>query len=363
MFPLAKFSLAKLGLPISVILVSAILACLAACELRAETSAPRPRAAKIANEQIERWVAQLDDNHFDRRQRAQQQLARAGKPALRAVATAAASGSLESSTRAINILLQWSEAKEQDLQLVALVQLAALTNRPRESAMAARLLADAREQAALKTITKLGGRVTNLDGYGNLQIEINKDWKGGNEGMQLLAEVRHAKRIRLRVAPITDPGLEPLAELAQVQILEIHGTKISKEALKKIKRQLPNTIIDFRNGAMLGIRGNPNDTVKGSVVVMDVVTQGAADKAGIVPGDRITKFNGETLEDFTALTDRIATYQAGDTVQLTLLRKNKMQTVQVTFGLWGSTDNNRLVGQKVRSVQQMPLQGLPIPAR
>jgi len=376
MFSLAKcchtLGLRFFAIVFFAIVVFAVMACCAASRLCAETAesdqpdqpvAIAPPAEEIEQREIEQWTVQLDDDRFDVRQRAQQQLEQAGQPAIAAVAEVAQTGSLESSTRAINILLQWSESKVYGLRFAALENLARLTHRPRESAMAMRLLADVREQAALETIAKLGGRVTQLGGYSNLLIEIDKNWKGGNEGMKHLADVHHAIKVTLRVAPITDVGLESLANMTQVRVLEIHGTKISEEALKKIKQQLPTTMIDFRDGPMLGIFGDPRDMIKGSVAVNNVVKNGAANKAGIVPGDRITEINGEKLDDFTALTTRIATYQAGDTVTLTLLRKGKPLTVKVTFDLWGSTDNNNLVLQNGRNIQQMPLQGLPLQER
>jgi len=356
--PVAMSPIANRNFTLGLLLL-AVLAKFAVNPVRAEPAEPGPPTANITAEPIELWAIQLDDNRFDIRQRAQQQLEQLGKPALARVAAVAKRGTLESSTRAINILLHWSEVREQDLRLAALEELASMTNRPRESAMAMRLLAEVREQAALEAITHLGGKVTNLGGYGNLQIEIDKNWKGGNEGLKHLADVRHAKKIIFRVAPITDSGFEHLAKLAQVKVLEIYGTQISSGVLKKIKQQLPNTVINFRDGAMLGILGNPNDTIQGSVAVTNVVKNGAADKAGIVPGDRIAELNGEKLEDFTALTERIATYEAGDTVTLTILRKGKPQTVQVTFDLWGSTDNNKLVHPKVPSIHRLPMPGLP----
>ncbi len=342
------------------LLLFVFFACFATSELLAESPASDPIVTSIPPAKIEQWTLQLDDDSYDIRQRAQQQLEQAGKPAILAVATVANAGSLESSTRAINILLQWSESSEADLRFAALEKLANLPNRPRESTMATRLLANFREQEAIKAIKKLGGRISQDRGLHNLQIEIDNEWKGGDEGMRLLADVHHALKIRVRVAPITDLGLELLGNVSQVRLIEIQGTKISDPVLNSIKQKLPNATIDVRNGPMLGIHGNENDTNQDSVGVYDVVVNGAAHKAGIRPGDRIAKLEGEKLTDFKSLTTRIAKHKPGDTVEMTLLRKNKPLTVTVTFDQWGANDNTKLLNRQKLKVQQLPLHGQPI---
>jgi len=299
---------------------------------QAEEPAATQAGSVIAPEQpkqIVQWVTQLDDDRFDTRQRAQQQLEQAGQAALEAVAAIAQTGSLESSTRAINILLKWSESPQQDLRLAALEKLANLPDRPRESAMAARLLADAREAAAIEALTRLGARVERdqqIRSIANLQVVIGPQWQGGNAGLQHLADVPSATTVSLHAAPLGDSAVDYLGKLSQVRRIELYGTKFSPEALAKLRQQLPRTEVVERGGAKLGIGGN----------VQSVVPNSAAAKAGIKPGDRITEFNGEKVANFEALTERIAKQQPGDTVTLTVLRNNQSREVQVTFDQWGS---------------------------
>ncbi len=330
MFPIAKCC-QKFGL-----LFLAVLACSVASELIAET----PATSSPAVELIEQWANQLDDDRFDMRQRAQQQLEQAGELALAAVTVVAKSGSLESSTRAINILLQWSEAKERDLQIAALEELAGLTNRPRESAMATRLLAEAGERTALETLVKLGANVkrdVQILGNGNLQVVIGPQWQGGNEGLQHLAKVPHTTTLSLHVAPLDSSAVDHLVKLPQVRRVELYGTKFSPEAVAKLKRQLSGAEVVERGPAMLGIRGN----------VESVVPNSAAHKAGIRRGDLITEFNGEKVADFDALTQRIAKQKAGDTVTLTVQRNTQTLQVKVTFDQWGTETNSEAKQQQL----------------
>lgn len=310
------------------LLLFAVLASSVASELFAEP----PPTNSPAVEQIEQWAAQLDDDRFDIRQRAQQQLEQAGEPALTAVAEVAKSGSLESSTRAINILLQWTEAKAHGLRLASLEKLSILTNRPRESSMAKRLLAEVRAQAALDALIALGAKgITHS--VNNVQVILGPQWKGGYEGLKHLADIPHASWISLHDAPLSDPVLAHIAALPGVQRVEIYGTEISPAAIEKFKKQAPSVVVDVRVGAYLGV-GSRN--VQGSIT--EVKPNSAAEKAGIKLGDRITEFDGEKVVDFKELTDKIRKHKPGDTVTLTLLRNNQPRKVKVTFGDWGKSD-------------------------
>ena len=324
------------------LLVYVVLACLAASGSGAESQP----AARIAPAQIAQWATELDDDRFDVRQRAQRQLEQAGPPALEAVAKVAETGSLESATRAVNILSQWSESKEVGQRLAALEGLANLTNRPRESARATRLLAAVREQTARTMLLKLGAKIdrdVQIPGNGHLQVVIGPGWRGGNEGLRHLANMPHATTISLHVAPLDDSAVDYLVKAPRVRRVELYGTNFSPEAVAKLGRQLPGAEVVERGGAMLGIRGNVESVVKGS----------AAHKAGIRARDLITEFNGEKVADFEALTDRIAKKKPGDTVTLTILRNKQTKQVQVTFDQWG-TKPNIVVKQRQVVPRQLP---------
>ena len=283
---------------------------------------------------IDRWIEQLDDDRYDIREIAQQQLAAAGKPSLEAVAEVARSGALESSTRAINIFLSWSESKDHDLKIAALEQLVTLANHPREALAAANLLSHAHEQAALADIVAMGGHHRPADGLSRngqqrLQIVFDSQWKGGNAGLDRLAEVPRASLVSFYLAPVEDEGLVRLTQMPNIQRVELYGTRVSTETIKLLKRRIPD--VEVRSGAQLGIQGTPHGGVPR---VANMVKGGAAEKAGLELGDAITEINGENMEDFSALTRRIAQFHPGDTAELTLVRQGKILNKKVTFDRW-----------------------------
>jgi serine protease Do len=73
-----------------------------------------------------------------------------------------------------------------------------------------------------------------------------------------------------------------------------------------------------------------NSVPEGALVV-EVVADSAASKAGLEPGDIITKFAGQTLTEDSNLGALINQQKLGDTVDLTYWREGSEQQVKVTF--------------------------------
>lgn len=318
-------------------------------------SAQSPAATPPAPEKIAEWVAQLDDDHFAIRETAQQQLASAGAPALAKIGEAAAGGSLESSTRAVNVLMAWAQSADAELNLGALEQLAALKNRPAESAMAADKLADVRELAAIKAIVDQGGQV-NIDqqvGAFNgvsqsLQVVIGLKWKGGLDGLSRLKDVRRASTVSFHSSTLGEEVVDAMPSMPQLLRIEFYGVEVSPESLEKLKKQAPNAMVEMRSGARLGIvgmhaiMGAPAPVVPGvtGAPVKDVLPGSCAAKAGIQPGDVITEFKGQKVDDFPHLTSQIAKCQPDDKVELKVLRQTPGQPAKtidmtVVFDRWG----------------------------
>jgi S1-C subfamily serine protease len=63
-----------------------------------------------------------------------------------------------------------------------------------------------------------------------------------------------------------------------------------------------------------------------------VVAGSPAAKAGLQPGDTITKINGRSIADSDAFISVISTYKPGDTVTMTVRHDGKLSNVKVTLG-------------------------------
>jgi Do/DeqQ family serine protease len=108
-------------------------------------------------------------------------------------------------------------------------------------------------------------------------------------------------------------------------------------------KSLVDQIIEFgevRRG-LLGVTGQDIDSglseamnlkVSKGAFVLEVSADSAAENSGIQAGDIITEMNGKEIDSFQELRAKIASTGAGSEVQLTLLRKGKRKTVEVTLG-------------------------------
>lgn len=311
----------------------------------AESAAPNFTPADP--ELLARLVRELDDDRYGVRESAQKQLAALGGGAVGAVAEAAAKGSLESSTRAVNVLLGWADSHDRQLSLAALQKLASLENRPTEAAMADERLAEVRELAAVDAIRKLGGRfdydrIYSLGGAQRaVQVVLGPQWKGGAEGLRHLKDVRSATTLSLWSTPVDDAAVDHLSQLDQLKRIEFYGCEsMSRAAMDRVNEKLPQVQVDIRpGGARLGVAG---------INCQQVLPDSAAEKAGLKEGDRIVAFAGEEIDQLAAqqiqfeqLTKLIAKCKPGDTKPITVERMNPQTgavekiELSVTFDRWG----------------------------
>ncbi|MFJ3226839.1 S1C family serine protease [Streptomyces sp. NPDC086783] len=87
--------------------------------------------------------------------------------------------------------------------------------------------------------------------------------------------------------------------------------------------------------AALGITGRTvvDDGYRAAgVAVVEVQRRGAADRAGIEPGDIITRFGRTDIGTITSLTEALAAEKPGDRVPVTYTRSGDEKTVDVTLG-------------------------------
>jgi serine protease Do len=73
-------------------------------------------------------------------------------------------------------------------------------------------------------------------------------------------------------------------------------------------------------------------TAPQGVIITEVVTGGAADNAGLSPGDVIVTFNGVVVQDSENLRDLVRKHRAGDVVQLAVLHRGKAYKLRLTLG-------------------------------
>ncbi len=155
---------------------------------------------------------------------------------------------------------------------------------------------------------------------------IDRNWTGGDEGIEELAQLQGTTVLTLQNAPLTDAALKHLTKIEELASLQIVGGKFSPQALLDFHRSQPQIAVSARSNAWMGVNasGTPCQVER-------VVEASAAAKAGIQEGDVIVSVDGLAIEEFTELSLVLCSRDANDTVRLEIRRGNKTIFVPVTL--------------------------------
>ena len=290
-------------------------------------------AEKVSAETIAKWIEQLDSNTYIERERATIGLEHIGIAAIEALAKAADGNRLEVATRAVRVLLKYSEHDDAKLSQAALESIATLKNRPVESAAAQAMLGALRKERALAEVLRLGGTKDEdravFDGFGpGRHLKIGPGWKGGDAGFEQVGHLQALLTLNIHATPITDKALAHLKDLKSLVDIKLYGTNVTVEGVESLKNALPHVDIQ-QHRVFLGVKGR---SLLKITKISEVVPGSTAEKAGIQPGDVITKFGGQIVTDFQSLTNHIASHKPGDTVVVELIRNDQAITKEITFG-------------------------------
>jgi serine protease Do len=109
-----------------------------------------------------------------------------------------------------------------------------------------------------------------------------------------------------------------------------------------LNRLIKKEVVDDVNKGYIGITGRTVNQeeievlkYKKGVFVVEVLDDGGAKAAGILPGDIITKVNKEKVSTIEGLISLLGSYKQGETVEVTLYRNSegelKKKTIKVTL--------------------------------
>ncbi len=309
---------------------------LIADDVAADDLAADGEAAETPQEaDIRAWIANLDSDRFLVRERATTKLSQVGIPAFEMLATAADGDKLEAATRAIRVLLMYCEHGDKDLAFAALERVAALRNRPAESAAAASLLVEMRASRARVAIRKLGGEfktgnVVNVRGQ-HLPLKLSDAWKGGDDGMRHVKDLYWLAQLSIFTDTVTDAGIDALHGLPSLRRIELYGAAVTTEGVAKLRKRLPHVAVEVRSRAQLGISCHDHAQ---RAEILTVQPKSAASAAGLRKDDIITAFNEKPVGNFKGLTAMIAVCQPGEKVRLQILRDGHSIVKEATLGTW-----------------------------
>jgi serine protease Do len=138
---------------------------------------------------------------------------------------------------------------------------------------------------------------------------------------------------------------------------------IPEEIAKSIKTD------NFKNNSGDNSGDNPGDNPKNNTkgaFVIEVVKNGPAEKAGILPSDVIVKFNDEEITGMKILPKIVSRYQAGKLAKITILRHGEIKNLTVKIGKMQNAEEetqnpkNLKKRQKIKPVISISILGLDL---
>lgn len=354
-------------------------------------ASPAPKAnAAATTEQVRKWVTDLNSERFFDREVATDNLIAAGAVAIAPVAEAVASNNLEVTRRGIHILQELALSVDRNTEAAAhsalkkIAESSGAATARRAAATLAKLNA-IRHERALGELKRLGANIGNVSSHFGIpmvqrrSIEVGEDWRGEDkdlarlgwlydvdelifqgplvsdewlkhaakvtglqnltikraeitdEGIKHLGAIKELKTLTLMYLPITDQSVQTLKELEGFTVMKIYGCRVTPAGVNVLKQALPTTDLDYRRGGFLGIQCHPDQQ---RCVVIRIVANSAAQKAGLIVNDVIYEYEGKRVGNFKSLTALISENRPGDKVTMKILRNEQKLTKELTLGEW-----------------------------
>ncbi len=155
------------------------------------------------------------------------------------------------------------------------------------------------------------GRRAAFMGQPLLQINLDRNWKGGDRGIQLL------KRIA-SIANIGNIGNGPGD--ARIGLYLIDGHALSEDQTAELRSAFGDARVVRRGRVCLGITGHPFASDTTGCRVGEVRAGTSADDAGLQPEDVILSVDGTAIRDFEHLVELLRKYDVGDKVTMSIRR-------------------------------------------
>jgi hypothetical protein len=145
-----------------------------------------------------------------------------------------------------------------------------------------------------------------------------------------LSQLERLRALRLQFIPLGDEMVPYLEKCDRLIKLVVISRNISAEGEQRLKDRF-NDGAECLRGAMLGVQASQAEPWS----ITKVVAGSAAEKAGLITGDRIVKYNGTPIATFPELKALITKSEPGDTATVDVERP-AVGTLQlkIVFGEW-----------------------------
>lgn len=144
-----------------------------------------------------------------------------------------------------------------------------------------------------------------------------------SEDLKVLHSLDRLEGLEILYTPIDDKAIEILGNLPFCSRMRLFGTQISEDGAEKLKNQLEGSDVTFGLGGFLGIGSNQD-----GLVISHITAGSGAENAGLRVQDRILSIQGKKLERFLELRAELAKYPPGAVVKVEFERMNPIDAFE-----------------------------------
>lgn len=191
------------------------------------------------------------------------------------------------------------------------------------------------------------------DGIAFREALIDQDWKGGDEGLALFADLPEVKALRLEETALSNRGMEILARSTKLAELHVKKVDVSLAALESVRKAQPQCVIYAVGSSMLGINADPQTS---PCILTSVFYNSGAYEAGLAEGDEITHIDGREIKGFSDVTISVYHRQPGESLKVNYLRGGKPLVAEVKL------KPREILAQAPPGIEAPPLPPIVLPA-
>ncbi len=275
-------------------------------------------------DKAEQLAVDLKHQDFAVRESATRKLPSLGPSAIAPVTEIALQDNLEAGLRAVSILEELYLSEDTaafDQAEASLNRLLDQSKLPAVAQKAAQTLENnhftVTQRRAIAEVRRLGG-----------QIQMQREWPVMVNGEQLRPEQGWAQAAAINRH--WKGGVEGLRHLSRLKSLQtiylVSGHPLSEEAILDLEKEMPETVIQHRGRAMLGVGTRPDNL---GCFISQVRENSAASEAGINVGDVVVEISGKPVrrpEDLIAL---IGEHAENEPVNIIVLRGDPILKYQL----------------------------------
>lgn len=160
-------------------------------------------------------------------------------------------------------------------------------------------------------------------------VQIDKDWKGGVEGLRYLRDLLNVNQVTVDNFAINKDAFAHLADMPSLNVLTLNHCRYEQAEVAEFRKQKPDVDVRIFNQAVLGIAGPPEQK---PFIITHVQPQTGAAEAGLKAGDIVRSIDGKPIADFSELTFHIAGKGVGDVLAIEFEREGKTMVRKATLG-------------------------------